>query len=251
VEAFVKQTSRTIVIVAVATIFNVTSAVAIPLTPDTFEDGTTQGWVVNLLGSGSHPAPPENVDTGGPLGVDDNFLLLTAVGGTGNGSRLSAINGSQWADDYIAAGVTALTMDVNNFGPDDLFLRLAFEDPIPGPPANIAFSSDPIFLEAGTGWTTVTFPVGVGFLTAGLGDVETALHNTTLIRIYSSEADNFPNPVSPIDSVTVQLGVDNITAVTSVTAIPEPATLLLVGSGMWAAAAIRRGRRRRTRRVAS
>ena len=54
---------------------------------DNFEDGTTQGWVVGLLGAPS-PAPPQNIPNGGPLGAGDNYLQLTSVGGSGAGNRL-------------------------------------------------------------------------------------------------------------------------------------------------------------------
>jgi hypothetical protein len=217
-------------------------ALAIPFVPDTFEDGSVQGWVVNLVGMGSHPAPPENIADGGPLGAGDNYLQLTAIGGNASGSRLSVINASQWAGDYIDEGVTAITMSAINLGETDLYLRLAFEDPIPGPPSNIAYSSDPVFLAAGSGWTNLIFPVGPAFLTAGIGDILTALQNTTVIRLYHSETGNFPNPIFPIEAISAQLGVDNIAAVT---AIPEPATLSLFAAGMAALAA---GRRRRNRR---
>src|SRR6188768_3273056 len=50
---------------------------------DTFEDGTVQNWTVNLLGMGVSQAPPVNVPTGGPAGVNDNYLLLSSIGGTG------------------------------------------------------------------------------------------------------------------------------------------------------------------------
>jgi hypothetical protein len=219
-----------------------TAVLAIPIVPDDFEDGSTEGWLANLLGMGTHPFPPANVADGGPLGAADNFLLLTSLGSGTNASRLSAINLS-WAGDYIDAGVTAITMSANNFSNVDLFLRLAFEDPIPGPPMNIAYSSDPILLPAGSGWTNIVFPVSPAFLTAGLGNVETALHNTTLIRVYHSEDDNFPNPIFPIDTVAAELGVDNI----AVTAIPEPATLTLFATGI--AAMLAKRRRRNDSRV--
>lgn len=76
---------------------------------DTFEDGTVQNWVVGLLGA-PHPAPPANIPTGGPGGADDNFMVLTALGGQGAGSRLSAINLAQWAGDYLGGGVTAFSV---------------------------------------------------------------------------------------------------------------------------------------------
>jgi len=111
---------------------------------DTFEDGTTQNWVVGLLGA-PHANPPINVSSGGPSGVDDNYLRLTAVGGAGPGSRLSTINLNQWAGDYITDGITAISMDLYNQGQTDLYLRLLFADPIPGPATNLAFSANAIY----------------------------------------------------------------------------------------------------------
>jgi hypothetical protein len=195
---------------------------------DTFEDGTTQGWITALLGS-PNPAPPVNVPTGGPAGMDDNFLLLTSFGGNGPGSRLSGINLAQWAGNYLAAGVNTISMDVNNLGSTDLFLRLMFADPTVGPPANLAFT-DAILVPAGSGWTPISFFFDVANLSAGLGDITTALTNTTEIRLYHSPAPNFPNPVFPISAVTAQLGVDNIQA----QAVPEvpPGMLLSMGLGV-------------------
>jgi hypothetical protein len=199
-----------------------------PAQIDTFEDGTTQGWVTALLGS-PNPFPPTNVATGGPAGVDDNFLLLTSIGGGGPGSRLSGINMSQWAGDYLAAGVNAIGMDVNNIGNSDLALRLLFADPMAGPPTNLAFT-DAVLVPAGSGWTHISFRIDPAHLLPGLGDVTTALSNTTEFRLYHSLAPGFPNPVFPIPAVTAQLGVDNIQA----QVVPEvpPGMLLSFGLGM-------------------
>ena len=186
-------------------------AVSIGLT-DTFEDGTTRNWVTGLLGS-PNPLPPVNVASGGPGGVNDNFLQVTSAGGQGPGSRLSVINFlNQWAGNYIDAGVSAISMDVRNLGATDLSLRLVFADPVAGPPVNVAFSSAPVFLPAGGGWTSVTFPVGLADLTGGLGTVEAALKNATEVRIYHSPAPNAPNPVTPIPAIVASLGIDNIQA---------------------------------------
>jgi hypothetical protein len=222
--------------VFVASLILSAQAAALPIGVDNFEDGTTQGWVVNLLGLGSHPAPPTNNADGGPLGPGDNYLLVTALGGGGTGSRLTVLNASQWAGNYLTGTPIDIVMDARNLGSTDLHLRLEFEDPTVGPPTNIAFSTNPIVLPAGGGWTPITFTIVPANFTAGLGSVDDALANTTILRIYHSVAANFPNPVTPIDPVLAQLGLDNIGIV--IEAVPEPATALLLLIGA-AAAAVR------------
>lgn len=208
---------------------------------DTFEDGTTQGWAVNLAGFGVHPAPPANVSTGGPDGAGDNFLLLTSFGGSGPGSRMTVGNLAQWSGDYLAAGVGAISMSVNNLGSTDLFLRLLFEDPMGAPPTNVAFSIDAVFVAAGGGWQNIVFPVAPTDLTAQMGSVEAALSGTTLLRLYHSTASAGPNPILPIEAVTAQLGVDNIQAQA---AIPEPGTWAMMIIGFGAVGLAMRRRRR-------
>src|SRR3954470_2593465 len=54
---------------------------------DTFENGTTENWMINLLGMQPPPvaALPVNIPTGGPAGAGDNYLQLSSVGGNGPG----------------------------------------------------------------------------------------------------------------------------------------------------------------------
>jgi hypothetical protein len=200
---------------------------------DTFEDGTTQDWRVGVGPfAPTHPAPPANV-LGGPAGADDNFLQINSVGGAGPGSRLAVINfNSQWAGDYIAAGIASIGMYVFNYGNVDLYLRLMFEDPLAGPPQNIAYSADPILVAAGSGWTWIEFPIEIPNLDAALGDVTTALTNTTALRIFHSENGGLAEPV------VAQLGIDNIQ--TLGTAVPEGSTtVILLASALTALAAAR------------
>ena len=92
---------------------------------DTFQDGTTQGWHVGG-GPNLPEAFPPVIPDGGPNGSGDQFLQVESTGGAGPGSRLSVLNTSQWAGNYVAASITAIAMDVRNFGPEDLSLRLLF-----------------------------------------------------------------------------------------------------------------------------
>jgi hypothetical protein len=183
---------------------------------DTFS-ASIEGW---FAGGGAFgqvpPVPPQVVATGGPAGPGDAFMLVTANGGSGVGSRLVAMNAMQWAGDYTAAGITAVTMDLRNFSNLDLTIRLFLEDPLPGPPVNTAVSSVGILLPAGGDWTPVTFPIGSGDLTVLQGDLATLLTNVTLLRIFHSTTDTFPG-----EPVVGALGVDNVRAV------PEPDSVLL------------------------
>lgn len=199
---------------------------------DTFEDGTTQGWTVALFGA-AHPSPPVNIATGGPAGTDDNFLRLPSVSGGGPGSRLVGINRDQWSGDYLAAGITSITLDVRNFGTSDLSLRLLFLDPLVGPPNHVAFSVDSVLVPAGGDWMSVAFPVSVAALDALLGTTEGALRNTTELRLFHGTQPGFPG-----EEVAALLGVDNIRAVGSGPVVPEarPEALWLGMSltGLWA-----------------
>jgi hypothetical protein len=209
---------------------------------DTFEDGTTQGWTAGGL-LGVPPFPPTNISTGGPAGAGDNYLQLTAIGGDGPGSRLSAFNLSQWAGDYIAAGVTLISLDVRNFGPDDAFVRLLFADPVAGPPSNIAIT-DAVFLPAGGDWTSILFAVDPASLIPVLGNATTALSNATELRIFHSPAPNFPPPPTGPPPVNLVLGVDNIRAV------PEPSSAVLMGVGLLVVSIRRASRRGKVKGVA-
>jgi len=177
---------------------------------DNFENGTTQGW-----DSGDrNPHPPANVASGGPAGAGDNYLKITSTDGSGAGSKLVAFNTAQWTGNYLAAGVTKITMDLENLGTSALQIRLLLE----GDGGNfVSVQSFP--LASSSGWRVASFPLGSGDLTGGFNYSATLGHVRQLRIIHNPSANPLP---SSVPSIVAQLGVDNITAV------PEPATLLLL-----------------------
>jgi len=247
-----KASNGMIVAICLVVVF-VSSPLAFAVTAgqtDTFEGGTTQNWVVGILGA-PHPAPPVNVPTGGPAGTDDGFLLLTALPDPipeAPGSRLAVVNLTQWAGDYIGAGIGAVTMDVRNLGSTDLHLRLMFADPLGPrqPPNNAVFSKNAVFLPAGSGWVSIVFPITIADLTLSRGNVAAALSNTREMRIFHNPDPTFPPPHVQAET---KLGVDNIQAMaiqpTAVPAMGGVGLGLLAGlMGLLSVECLRRGRMR-------
>ncbi|WP_456429451.1 T9SS type A sorting domain-containing protein [Rhodocaloribacter sp.] len=183
---------------------------------DDFEDGTTQGWRV---GSAGAPFPPANVADGGPLGAGDAYVEYTSTGTGGPGSKMTFFNDTQWAGDYLTAGVKAIRMHVNNLGATDLDLRLHVTTGIDAADPG-CYSAQSISLPAGSGWTTVTFPFEAANVMNILG---TCNYNTVMTGVQKLWIYNGPNGFPPnIESaIAATLGVDNVTALPSAVMINE------------------------------
>jgi hypothetical protein len=194
-------------------------ATPIPAQLNDFETGTTQGWT-----NGGGASDPSNVTTGGPGGANDNFLRITARGGSGAGSRLTSFNrAAQWSGNYVSAGITSVEMDLKNLGTTPLVMRIGLQET-----SGTRFSSTtPFNLPADGLWHHAAFPINATSLTrTGSTPVATALTRINELRIiHSASADFMGDPIAS------SVGVDNIRAV------PEPAAaglLALAGCGVMA-----------------
>ncbi len=185
---------------------------------DDYEDGTVQNW------AGAFGAPPINVASGGPAGVNDNYLHVTSIGGAGPGSKLATFNPVQWAGDYIAAGVTAIQVDMRNFSVSeaDLEMRLMLPFSAGGDFTSTLSQTVP----ADGAWHTLTFGLSAADLT-DVGGVGSDLNLTLqgVVRVLFRHQPGVPTGTGGGTAIVAQLGIDNVLA------IPEPATALLIGLG--------------------
>lgn len=189
---------------------------------DDFEDGTTQGW-----GGGSAPT---QVADGGPDGAGDGYLEVSA-----SSFHLGASNQSQWAGDYLAAGVDELVFDLKNFGPDAVAMRVS----VIGPGGTFT-STNETLLAAGIGWVSASFSLSDATLTRTQG---TGTLDQTLAAVGKLLLRHDPDPISPpgeANFVTATLGIDNVTA------LPEPDRLLLLAAALPTLAVLARLRDRRS-----
>jgi hypothetical protein len=164
---------------------------------DNFQGGTTQSWTSGAV----NPNPPIVVLTGGPAGTDDVYLLLTATGNQGAGGRIAVYNQSQWAGNYLTAGVTVVSMHMNNFSTETLNMRIVMRGA-----GGDFWSVNPVVLSAQSGWQVVQFSLAASDLTGG-ANLAATLGNVTQVRIIHSVAGGYQG-----DIVDATLGIDNITA---------------------------------------
>jgi hypothetical protein len=173
---------------------------------DDFQSLMTMGWTMGL----NSPQLPFVVSTGGPQGANDAFVEAVSTGTSGANSKMIMFNAQQWTGNYISAGVTSITTEMANLGPNPLYMRVAIQDSF-----GSEYGSTTAFpLPADGHWYPVTFDMtasGMSFIQGG-SSLTTALSNVGVLRILS--AKNGPQFIG--DTVQATLGADDISAV------PEP-----------------------------
>ena len=169
---------------------------------DDFQDGTAQNWH-----SGASTVPA-NI-TGGPGGVSDRFIQVSS-GSFGGGPRLVAFNNTQWVGNFVAAGVTAVSMDLKNLNTTSESIRIALRA-VTGASLTGYASTDKFVLPADDAWHHVVFPLDASGLTAVGSPAALSTFLTAVADFRIVEADAAPAVIGDFGSFSV--GVDNITAI--------------------------------------
>ncbi len=187
---------------------------------DDFEDGTTQNWMVGL----ANPFVPVNIPTGGPAGMDDNYMQIQSDPDVGlAGSNLGVFNTAQWTGNFTAAGVTAVEVDMANFGAVPLEMRVFLCGPTgcftDGFSTTLAQA-----LPADGVWHSLVFDISPAAFTAVGGiDPVAALQGVTQFMFRHDAGE--PSGAGGSTEVEALVGVDNVQAV------PEPTTITLLALG--------------------
>jgi hypothetical protein len=208
---------RTGGLLLVAAILLVSPSITLGITlgqVDTFESGIA-GWNYSAL----------TTLPGGPAGSNDHYLAV--YGGLGSSNfRIEPGNAIQWSGNYVAAGVTAITMDLKNDSDvtrtQPLFIRVVvFEGVSPaGYCSTTAFS-----LPHDGQWHHAVFPLTADSMT-GINQAEPL--SIDLQSVFTFSIINSVSPALGGDNTPAVLDIDNITAE------PEPAPIVLAVIGLLA-----------------
>jgi hypothetical protein len=157
--------------------------------------------------------------TGGPAGAGDAFLSTESFGSGAASGKMVIRNVAQWAGDFLAAGVTSISMDVRNLGATPMTLRLAMGNTeFPGPGDDLGdwmVTTASFNLPAMGSWTPVTFTLGAADFAGGpYADI---IDSVLGLRIVSKLTTDQPGKG---DEIVAKLGVDNIKALGGAPPIP-------------------------------
>ena len=185
---------------------------------NTFEPGIEYGW---RTGNANNPT----LQLGGPGGAGDTYLRLNSDG-SGNSGKLTMFDNLNWWGDFITAGVSAVSVDLRNFDPQNrpLSIRLGFR--VASSQGSGGWCTQAITLPADGQWRTFTFALTPENMTAVGTNLTWAqmMANVSEMRILHA-----PNPAVQGTNIVSSIGVDNVRA------IPAPGAAALLGLGALAA----------------
>ena len=183
-----------------------------------FEDGTTQAWSEGGSRTSS-PNPPTNISTGGPGGAGDSYVQNVSTGGNGAGGRWIMYNtSSTWTGDYVTAGVTRITAQARNTGPEAVPMGIAIGT------ANVRFggnwwaTTSPVSIPNDGAWHSVEFGLDTAGLTQvqGNASLNTVLSGANVLRLVANAT---PSHIGSTSLSGTTIGMDNIRAAGP--AVPE------------------------------
>ncbi|MGI9203971.1 MAG: hypothetical protein ACR2Q3_08170, partial [Woeseiaceae bacterium] len=168
---------------------------------DDFEDGTEQGWNEG----GTSPNPPFNVPDGGPDDIDDNFLRNDSSGNFGAGGKMAMFNTTQWAGDYVAAGIAEIRLDVRVISGPNANIRVGFQSTV----GERYVSSLAVSVPSDGEWHSIVLPIEAPDLSqvGGVTSYNSVMTGVTQFRIFSSAGLQWQG-----DQLVMSLGVDNVSA---------------------------------------
>jgi len=183
-----------------------------------FNGSDTQGWTNGFVDD-------PQVLPGGPGGAGDGYLRVTSDG-SGSGGKLTVFNNDpQWTGNWLASGVTHVSMDFFNFDPQGrtLYMRMSFL--MAAGPGQPAYCTPAFQVPADGQWHHAVWEISQSALqTAGSPlPYDIAMEGITQVRIFYSV-----NPSSVGTNFASSVGIDNVTA------LPAPgagAALVLLCAG--------------------
>lgn len=171
---------------------------------DDFEDFTTRNWTKS-----SSILPNQNISTGGPLALNDNFLRVQSPAS----GQFVTFNRAQWRGDYYKNNtsnqIRFISMDVRNSGTNIIFLRLAFTNENWTGTDPVFCSIDAIAVLPGEDWKTINFPITENaMINVSTGQGYLSVFDTvTELRILHNDAPSWTS-----DPIEATLDIDNIMA---------------------------------------
>ena len=173
---------------------------------DSFTGGSTDNWTQGPRGIPN----VSNVASGGPNGAGDPYLQLVS-GSFGGDSRPVTFNQTQWIGNYTAAGVGLIQMDLKNFGPTALPIRITISDVAITSPSASGYSSTTAFsLPADGQWHLAKFNLNAASLTAVNSPIDSLSVELTKIAELRFLSSTAPSVIG--DFISAQIGIDEIIA---------------------------------------